>query len=684
MALLCGVCAGFGAELKVLPGHVPRVLSSLAPKGRLESTNELRLAIGVPMRDEAGLDNFVAQVSDPASPNYRQFLTREELTARFGPTEQDYEAVKAFARTNGFTITTTHENRLLLDVTAPVTSVEKAFHVTMRTYSHPTEARDFFAPDAEPTVDAALPVADIVGLSDFGRPKPKRVKHNSTRAVPRDGSAPDGSGNLFGDDFRNAYVPGTTLTGAGQLVGMVEFDGYFADDIRNYAAQAGGGRTNIVITTILLDGYNGKPSTGINGGEGEVELDIEMAMAMAPGLEKIVSFEAGPNGNQNDVLNSMLAHSNVLNLCCTWSWYGPNKTTDAIFKSMDAVGQSFFSASGDNQAFTTGSNSVNGVDNSSLANAPSSNPYITQVGGTTLSMSGNSYAGEVVWNWAEAYGQTQTGSSGGISSFYTIPSWQTNVSGLAARGGSTRFRNIPDVAANADNVYEIYNDGNDVSNAFDFNGGTSCAAPLWAGFMALVNQELASEGGKSAGFVNPTLYSIAAGANYGVCFNDVTSGDNTWSSSPNLFYAMTNYDLCTGLGSMNTGLINALVNARDPNALAPFFTDAALLGSGWYFLSEATNHLFGYYNMNNFPYIFHQDMGWEFFIDAGNAAHGAYFYDFTDNVFFYSEPNLFPYLYDFNLNTWMYYDPLEGTTDHYTSSPRWFYNLTTQTWGNDL
>jgi subtilase family serine protease len=184
----------FGTDLKVLPGHVPEALSSLAPIGRLAATNELWLAIGLPLRDRAGLENFVAQVSDPASPNFRHYLTREELTARFGPTEQDYEAVKNFARTNGLAIAVTHDNRLLLDVTGPVAAVEKAFHITLRTYRHPTEARDFFAPDTEPMVDAALPVVDIEGLSDFSLPhskwgkskmRPSHSKKNRQRQCSR-------------------------------------------------------------------------------------------------------------------------------------------------------------------------------------------------------------------------------------------------------------------------------------------------------------------------------------------------------------------------------------------------------------------------------------------------------------------------------------------------------------------
>lgn len=243
---------------------------------------------------------------------------------------------------------------------------------------------------------ADLPVADIQGLSDYSKPRPKLIKRNSTNAISKNGSAPgDPTHSYFGDDFRNAYVPGTTLTGAGQVVGLFEFDGYYANDIAAYAQAAGGGRTSIVIQPVLLDGYDGVPTS--TSGNGEVSLDIDMAMAIAPGLAKIMVFEAGPNGFQNDVLSAMAASSTVKNLSCSWGWSGgPTTTTDAIFQQMMAQGQSFLNASGDADAFTTGANSVNGVDNPSqaLAGAPSSCPYITQVGGTTLTMNGTgaSYA----------------------------------------------------------------------------------------------------------------------------------------------------------------------------------------------------------------------------------------------------------------------------------------------------
>ncbi len=547
-----GVCPVFGGGLKALNDHVPPIISKLQSVGDLPPTNELWLAIGLPLRDPAGLNRFLMEVYDPASPSFRHYLSPQEFTTQFGPSEQDYAAVKAFALANGFQITGTHENRLLLDVRAKVADIQRAFHLNLRKFKHPDKTRDFFAPDVEPKVDVMLPIADVSGLSNYKLPHPKLVKKKAVTgsAVAKSGSAPNG--DFLGDDFRAAYVPGTTLTGAGQMVGLLQFDGYYSRDVAAYASAAGGGRSSIPIQTVLLDGYNGVPTTGANSGNGEVALDIQMAMAMAPGLSKIIIFTGGPNGSQNDILNVMAASNSVKNLSCSWGWGGgPRTTTDAIFQQMAAQGQSFFNASGDSDAFTTGANSVNGVDSTATANAPSSSPYITQVGGTTLTMSGSGSAwqSESVWNWGGG-----SGSSGGISSYYAIPDWQVGLN-MSLNQGSTTKRNIPDVALAADNVYSYSDNG-----ASGSVGGTSCAAPLWAGLMALANQQAAANGKPSVGLINQAVYAIGAGADYAQAFHDITKGDNTWSSSSAQFYAVSGYDLCTGWGTpAGQGLIDALV-----------------------------------------------------------------------------------------------------------------------------
>jgi Immunoglobulin domain len=152
-------------------------------------------------------------------------------------------------------------------------------------------------------------------------------------------------------------------------------------------------------------------------------------------------------------------------------------------------------------------------------------------------------------------------------------------------------------------------------------------------------------------------------------------------------YTVTNAQI-SDEGEYSVIVSNFVSSVTSSNALltvapAPFFDAEAPLGGGWYWLQDTTSHIFGYYTYS-FPYIYHLDMGWEYFIDAGNANDGGYFYDFTDDAFFYTEPDLFPSIYDFKASAWLYYDPVAGSPGRYTSSPRWFYNFSTGQWGNHL
>jgi len=101
------------------------------------------------------------EIYDPSSPNFRRYLSSAEFADRFGPTEKDYEAVIAFAKSNGLTVTATHPNRTLLDVNAAVADIQKAFQINLHVYQHPKEARTFYAPDAEASLNLSVPVLSI-------------------------------------------------------------------------------------------------------------------------------------------------------------------------------------------------------------------------------------------------------------------------------------------------------------------------------------------------------------------------------------------------------------------------------------------------------------------------------------------------------------------------------------------
>jgi hypothetical protein len=553
--------SGRAANERQTPGGlVPKAVAKLQPVGRLEGSQRLKLAIGLAPRDEQGLDTFIQELYDPASPNYRRYLTPEQFTERFGPTEQDYNALVDYAKASGWNVTRQYSNRVVLDVEGAVADIEKALQVTLRTYQHPNEARTFYAPDTEPSLALGVSVLHIAGLDNYTLPHPKHKHHSLNRSTPKEGSAP--GGQLWGNDFRDAYVPGTTLTGTGQSLGVLEFEGFYVKDITNYENAIGmspNNRPQLVV--VPLDG-GATPQDGGDNGE-ECSIDIEMAVAMAPGLSSIYVFETD-NGTFDDIFESMVAHPDVLQFSCSWGGdTTPDPTSEMLFKQMAAQGQSFYNASGDGGAF------VGPVE------FPSDSPSITQVGGTTMtdgSAPSHPWGSEVVWdadNGPHVSAENVTCSSGGISTYYAIPSWQTNIS-MTANQGSTIWRNTPDVAANADNCY-IYSDNGSNSGGWS---GTSCAAPLWAGLTALMNQQAAATGVGPVGFLNPALYALASGASYTSFFHDITSGNNTWDESPSQFYAVAGYDLCCGLGSMNgTNLINTLVTPiPSPQFLAAGYT----------------------------------------------------------------------------------------------------------------
>ncbi|HEX7570561.1 MAG TPA: protease pro-enzyme activation domain-containing protein, partial [Verrucomicrobiae bacterium] len=337
------------AEQRLASGHVPRVVArgQVASLGRVPGTATLRLALGLPLRDRAGLTNLLAALYNPASPEFHNYLTPAEFTARFGPTPADYAAVIRFAKTNGLTVTTTHPNRLLVDVTGQAADVERAFQVRLNSFRHPSEQRNFFAPDAEPAVDALLPVFHISGLDNFSRPHPQLHVLPivpAANVAPRGGSSP--GGGFMGNDFRQAYVPGTALTGAGQNVGLLQFDDFYAADITNYANTIGLTSNVPQIVVVPVDGGVASPGGGI--GSLEVALDIEMVLSMSPGVSNVYVYEAPNNGSLWVDLLSRMANDNLAkSLSCSWGGGGPNPVAEQIFQQMAAQGQTFFNASGD-------------------------------------------------------------------------------------------------------------------------------------------------------------------------------------------------------------------------------------------------------------------------------------------------------------------------------------------------
>jgi subtilase family serine protease len=516
--------------------HVRDVVANGQAKsvGRLPATDSMRLVLVLPHRNQPALDNLLKELYDPSSPSYRQFLTVEEFTNRFGPSQEDYDAVVSFAKSHGFEVVGTSRNRMNVDISGPVASIEAALHVTMGVYQHPTENRTFYAPDREPTPDLSVRLWHIAGLDNYSIPRPALVRRSPEVVTPEatTGSCP--SASFCGSDMRAAYYGGT-LTGTGQSLGLLEYYGTDLTDLNTYYTNAH--QTNgVPITLLSTDGTSTSCLESAGCDDTEQTLDMTQALGMAPGMSSLVMYV----GSTDSAIFNAMATASPLNaqLSSSWTWSPSDPSTDnPYFEEFAAQGQNLFQAAGDSGAWKTSSTIF-----------PADDVYLTTVGGTDLSTTGagGAWSSETVW----------VDGGGGISpDKYTIPSWQT----AAAAGCSScskSYRNAPDVSANAN--FSFYVCADQTTCTANSYGGTSFAAPMWAGYLALANEQAVTNTGKTLGFINPTLYTIGLGSSYTADFHDITSGSNGYS-------ATTGYDLATGWGSPNgSGLLNALAGASAP------------------------------------------------------------------------------------------------------------------------
>jgi subtilase family serine protease len=526
--------------------HVREVVRTGEAKsiGQLPSKQIMSLDVVLPLRDSAGLDSFLQQLYNPSSPSYRHFLTVPEFTQRFGPTEQDYDSVVRFAEGHGFTVVGGTRDGMDVQIKGPVSAVESAFHVTMRTYQHPTEPRIFYAPDREPTTDLPFALWHISGLDNYSIPHPMYVKRsdyanahgiNAEDVVSHATTGSGPSASFLGSDMRAAYYGGTALTGAGQNLGLFEFLGTDLTDLTTYFKNVGQ-TNNVPITLLSTDGTSTSCVDSRAGGDcddTEQTLDMTQAIGMAPGLSSLVMYIGSTD---TAIISAMTTHSPLpTTIGCSWGWTPADPSTlNPYFQKMAAQGQNFFAASGDSSTWSASNEAW-----------PADNAYIVSVGGTDLvtASAGGAWKSETAW----------TDSGGGISpDSIPIPSWQ-QLSGVinSTNKGSTTLRNGPDVSANANFTFYVCADQT-TCTANEY-GGTSFASPMWAGYIALVNQQLASNGDSTIGFINPTIYAQNVTSSYATDFHDITSGTS------GSFSAVTGYDLVTGWGSPNgVGLINAL------------------------------------------------------------------------------------------------------------------------------
>lgn len=532
-----------------LSGQISPLISHAQLLGTADAQQQLQLSVGLQLRNQQDLQTLLSELYNPHSSMYHQFLTPQQFADEFAPTADQQQQVASYLRSQGLTVTSIAPNGLLIDATATVAQAEAAFQVAINNYK--VGSRTFYANASAPIVPASISslIVSIGGLDNAVKLKPlsqgtvatpttngKHARHTQ-RAAQQTGYGPS---DLTGS-YDETPLQSAGINGSSQTVAIFELDGYTSSDITQYLQNYGLGSINI--NNVLVDGSTGSAGAGAI----EVELDIEVVAAMAPKASQLI-YE-GPNSTQgvNDTYNKIVTDDKAQVMSSSWgecesaSGASELQTLDGIFKQGAAEGISMFAAAGDAGAYDC-------QDTNLAVDSPAGDPYITGVGGTSLQESNGTYGSETVWSNPSdtSEGPEGAGGGGGISNTFKMPSWQTGpgVQNQYSNGN----REVPDVSADADPstgyaVYCTVTAAGCSSSGWIEVGGTSAAAPLWAGSTAVVNQYLQQQGKSRVGFYNPTLYQLAATQQAHKPFHDITSGNN-------LHYpATTGYDEASGLGS---------------------------------------------------------------------------------------------------------------------------------------
>ncbi|HZQ34761.1 MAG TPA: protease pro-enzyme activation domain-containing protein [Dehalococcoidia bacterium] len=474
-----------------LPGHTLAALAQAQALARQPAAagQPITLTLGLTRTNQAGFDAFLADVQNPQSPQYRHFLSQQQLADRFGPSPAAVAAVRAFMEAQGFRLVQDSANRLTLTFQGTRQQAEAAFAVTIGDFQ--LGGRGFFANTGDPAVPSTVApfIGAVAGLNNLARPH---------RAGPAQRFAPGVVGGLPTPmdlaSFYNATGIGSG-TGAGQKLGLVEFSTYSRSDVSAWLQAVG-------LPTALL---NDVSDVAVNGGttdtSGTIEdlLDIDTALGIAQGAT-IVDYQA-PNGGTTwqQLFNAMLNDGDTV-ISNSWFTCEADHTAadvqnlDSIFANAAASGVSIYSATGDSEGTCYGGPQGQTAYPNSIS-VPADLPNGIAVGGTNITLGQNGgYGSERLWSEVPGAG---SGAGFGTSQFFSRPSFQNGFTAAA-------MRSVPDVAAaaypgilvcQAGCNWQVY--------------GTSLAAPVWAASTALINQQ---QGG---GFGGPqVLYSANGSAAY--------------------------------------------------------------------------------------------------------------------------------------------------------------------------
>ena len=515
---------------------------------------------------QSALQQLVTAQQDPASAQYRKWLTPAEYADRFGMSQNDIDQVRAWLESEGFTVQHVSPSRTWLVFSGTAAAAGAAFGTQIRRYQF--EGKLHYANATAPSIPAALAsvVSSIRGLTDF-RLKPR------IRPLAPDMLSASGFRAIAPDDFATIYNVSPLfkdgIDGTGQSIAIVGQSRVNPSDASQFRT-----RFNLAAQTVTPILAPGSTDPGVISGDvDESNLDIEWAGAVARNAQILfyystdvwTSAQAAIDDNKAKVLSMSYGACEMMDLV--------DLPTFRLFvQQANAQGMTFLAASGDSGAGDCDGADAAIAENGPAVDVPASIPEVTGMGGTefqdqaaiSLYWDANNnalqYIPEIVWNNTARY-DALTASGGGVSIYFPQPGWQTGP-GVPNDG----FRHVPDIslASSSGHVpYYVYTSG-----AAHYYGGTSVAAPSMAGIVALLNQYLVNSKIQSqAGLanINPQLYRMAAAGTAGV-FHDVTSGDNKVpctggspgcsSSTPGVngtigYSAGANYDMATGLGSVD-------------------------------------------------------------------------------------------------------------------------------------
>jgi len=583
-----------------LPGSAPVAAKHGKVIGQADKSNDISLTVSLQVRNQADLDRFIADLYNPASPNYKQFLTPQTFAAQFGPTTANIQSVTQYLTAQGLHVSSVSPEGTLIQVNGKVADVEQAFGTVINNYQN-SSGQTYYANANSPQIPSRLlgVISGISGLDNEAhwhtsaqvRQSGQQVTGKPNYVSPQLGSGP--AGGYTPSELRAAYDVSPLISagtnGSGQTIALFELDGYVQSNITSYDNYYSLG--SAAPKTVLVDGYNGAAGQG----EGEVELDIEVANAIAPKAN--VTVYEGPNTDQGviDTYQKIATDNTAKEISTSWgeselqSNTSTMNTMHTIFQQMATQGQSIFAAAGDSGAYDGGGSQL-------AVDSPANDPYVTGVGGTHLLLSGGSYGSESVWSNTS----NSSGGGGGLSTIYAQPSWQTGPG--VSNSYSNGMREVPDVSADADPAtgYSIYSAGQWV-----VYGGTSCAAPLWAGLTALNNQYAGAHAKANLGYANPTLYKMFNTTQPYAPYHDITQGNN-------LYYPATaGYDMATGIGTPDA---NNLI--QDMNG-----TSSGTGGGGGTTQTQLVTN--GGFESGSAPWVEASSGGYEL-VDGTNPHTGSY------------------------------------------------------------